>query len=737
VHKEASITRLLYCFWVIPAAHLGASETPSLPTVSIIATRSEKSVLETAGSDSVVTSGDMERQGSISIREALKYEPGVSIPFDFTGSDSAVPYMGGGEKSINIRGMEGNRISISVDGIRQPQEFQVAGGMSGAGRIYFDPATLGQLELFKSASSSLYGSDAMGGAINGRTVNPRGLLGKTLKGSKISNTITYSSVNESLNDRLVAGYGNGNWGYSIVYSFREGHERKNNGNIPSNPQDSQSNAGVLKALTRKGSWDFEGTVDLFTQDSSTDVASITNSTVTHWGERKRNRFSLQADLLTDNGSMLVDNFSSLIYVQESRQSSFNLQEDRADDVMDRRRRISYQSNVTGVDLEAKKAFETELFKHSLILGVEATGSKVESRHHVNDLMDNGNQVSLDKIDMDPCKAQEIGVYVSDEIKFGIEEKWALTPSLRFDRYEIIPLKDAAFQQSDIRKDARFDSMEYKNTVLGSPGISLLYRWTEEINWYCSYNHGIRNPSVEELNGFFAHPPTVGGQEPYIYPNPELKEETSDSFEIGSQGYFEGGSFELAIYKNFYDGFIDLTQQPNDFILIYSNENIGKVEVHGIELSLKKNLSDWLDSVEGLSAGISTSWSEGKRVDLGKPLSSIEPWKTVFFIEIAEASNKWSGRLSSTFRAAKGLSEIDPSDGDVPIDDSLVLDLVTWRKLNDTWQVRAGINNLTNQKYFIWSSARRGGFHGSNAGNSTGERNTEPGINGFFSLTASF
>ncbi len=153
--------------------------------------------------------------------------------------------------------------------------------------------------------------------------------------------------------------------------------------------------------------------------------------------------------------------------------------------------------------------------------------------------------------------------------------------------------------------------------------------------------------------------------------------------------------------------------------------------------MKKNLSDWLDSVEALSAGISTSWSEGKRVDLGKPLSSIEPWKTVFFIEMAEASNKWSGRLSSTFRAAKGLSEIDPSDGDVPIDDSLVLDLVTWRKLNDTWQVRAGINNLTNQKYFIWSNARRGGFHGSNAGNSTGERNTEPGINGFFSLTASF
>ena len=153
--------------------------------------------------------------------------------------------------------------------------------------------------------------------------------------------------------------------------------------------------------------------------------------------------------------------------------------------------------------------------------------------------------------------------------------------------------------------------------------------------------------------------------------------------------------------------------------------------------MKKNFSNWLDSMEGLTAGISTSWSEGKRVDLDKPLSSIEPWKTVFFLEMVEVSQKWGGRLSSTFRAAKGLSEIDPSDGDVPIDDSLILDLVTWRKINEKWQVRAGINNLTNQRYFIWSSAGRGGLHGSSAGNSTGERNTEPGINGFFSLTASF
>ena len=105
--------------------------------MTILATRSEKGVLDTPGPDAVLTDEDLSRQGSSTLGSALKYVPGVSVPFDFSGSDALVPYLGGGEKSINIRGMEGNRISISVDGIRQPQGFLVAGGMAGPGRVYF------------------------------------------------------------------------------------------------------------------------------------------------------------------------------------------------------------------------------------------------------------------------------------------------------------------------------------------------------------------------------------------------------------------------------------------------------------------------------------------------------------------------------------------------------------------------------------------------------------------------
>ena len=114
----------------------------------IIASRTEELSSQTAGSSTAITSEDILALGATNLTDALKYEPGVSIPFDTAGSDGLVPYLAGGDSAINIRGLEGNRISINIDGIRQPEDFTVRsfGGTGGPGRIYFDPATFSQIE---------------------------------------------------------------------------------------------------------------------------------------------------------------------------------------------------------------------------------------------------------------------------------------------------------------------------------------------------------------------------------------------------------------------------------------------------------------------------------------------------------------------------------------------------------------------------------------------------------------
>ena len=337
--------------------------------------------------------------------------------------------------------------------------------------------------------------------------------------------------------------------------------------------------------------------------------------------------------------------------------------------------------------------------------------------------------------MAPSESQTLGFYVMDEISMGEKEQWILSPSLRFDYFEINPRSNESFLANSA--NVGFTPAHYKNDALGSPGLSLIHQWNEQINLYFSYNHGVRNPSAEELNGFFEHPPTTSTTSSFIIDaNPNLKEETADTFEIGTQAKFDTSVLKFAAYQNFYDGFIDLVKQPSPGVVdLYSNDNLGGVEVYGFEFSWDWNEIKILDDFSPFQLGFSTSWSKGKQTDKKVPLNSIEPWKTVVYTGYLAEDKLWGIRLYGTYRAPKKSEEIDQNFGEpLPIDDSMVIDLTGWWKISDNWEFNGGLNNVTDEKYFLWSSARRGGGH---SGSSIDQRNRQPGVNGFLSLTATF
>ena len=96
---------------------------------------------------------------------------------------------------------------------------------------------------------------------------------------------------------------------------------------------------------------------------------------------------------------------------------------------------------------------------------------------------------------------------------------------------------------------------------------------------------------------------------------------------------------------------------------------------------------------------------------------------------------WGSRLTGTYNGAKKASDIDQVSSEPPaLDASLVLDLVAWHAVGESGLLRAGLNNLTNEKFFLWSSSRRGGGHSSS---STEDRNRQPGINGFIGFAFDF
>ena len=124
-------------------------------TITVVGTRTERTLKELAATISVVTGEDLEREITRDIADLVRYEPGVSV--GGTGSRF-------GLSGFTIRGIGGNRVLTMVDGIRIPDEFSFGPFLS-ARRDFVDIDSLERAEIARGPISSLYGSDAIGGVV--------------------------------------------------------------------------------------------------------------------------------------------------------------------------------------------------------------------------------------------------------------------------------------------------------------------------------------------------------------------------------------------------------------------------------------------------------------------------------------------------------------------------------------------------------------------------------------------
>lgn len=734
------------------AQETAPSSTPADIKVTVVATRSEEPTLETPGSTAAITADEIRARGSVTLTDALLYEPGVSVPFDFGGQSGFVPYLGGGDQGVNIRGIEGNRVAIRFDGIRQPEDFvaQAFLGAGGPGRVYFDPAVLNQVEIYKSANSSLYGSDALGGVVDTRSVGPDSLLGAEWEGTAVENTVTYASVNDSLNNRLAAAVGDGNRAASLIYSYRNGSERENNGADPVNPQDFDSQAAILKGGVRGDTWRLLATADFFSSSTFTDGdaaegtffgGAIVNETVTLDESRDRTRLSLQGFHQPDGGAILADQFTWQAYYQDSEAASNNVQQGTVQfgpfpSPRDRRNDIRYQTEIYGLDLQAEKLFMAAGAFHELRYGAEFSRSDVRAEFIRTDFQPDGSSTSEDRIGMAPSEVLRIGAFVQDTISLGAEERWTLTPALRFDAYDVSPENTAAFLNRTVIPGTSdsVEAVDYDNVAI-APSFSALYRWTPRANTYFTVSRGIRNPTAEELNGVFTH-----GADFIVVPNPELQEERSNSFEAGFQLNQPEHAFQVALFYNDYRDFLEsnvvIEENPDPEPDVLTTVNRAEVEIYGAELRWDYRSTGASGIPTGAESGFSFSWTEGNQTDIDQPLNTVDPWKAVAYLGFRSPENTWGSRLTATFIGEKEVDDINQTtDAGAfePVDSVTLLDWTAFYRLSPHWEINGGIRNLTDETYYLWSTARRGGGHGVSAS----DRNTQPGINGFLSLTASF
>lgn len=186
-----------------------APEPPiNQPGIIITGTRSQRPLLDEPYAISVIDQTQLERDLPRTVPEALYRLPGVLVQKTASGHGS--PY---------IRGFTGNRTVLVIDGIR----YNNATYRDGANEYFaqVDSFTLAQIELIAGPSSSLYGSEAVGGVIN-LTTRTTGMRDQTGTYASGEGTVRVSSGDHSLVSRAAVALGKGDvWGFRGGVSVRE------------------------------------------------------------------------------------------------------------------------------------------------------------------------------------------------------------------------------------------------------------------------------------------------------------------------------------------------------------------------------------------------------------------------------------------------------------------------------------------------------------------------------------
>ncbi|WP_229773368.1 TonB-dependent receptor plug domain-containing protein, partial [Vibrio cholerae] len=138
---------------LVPSAY--ADDYASFDEVVVSTTRLNTQITDTAASVAVINASDIEQQMAEDIEGLFKYTPGVTLT---TNSRQGV-------QGINIRGIEGNRIKVIVDGVAQPNQFDSGNSFLNSSRVDIDTDMVKSVEIVKGAASSLQGSDAIGGIV--------------------------------------------------------------------------------------------------------------------------------------------------------------------------------------------------------------------------------------------------------------------------------------------------------------------------------------------------------------------------------------------------------------------------------------------------------------------------------------------------------------------------------------------------------------------------------------------
>ena len=696
-----------------------AAEAEPMPLSEVVvsATRTEERADAVA---STVTSRDarqIERTQPVDETGLFADEPDI---------DAARDRARYGVASINIRGIEDNRVLQTVDGVRLP-DFYSGGGPSNAttaSREAPEFSFLKRVEALRGPASSLYGSDAIGGVVSYVTKDPRDLTKGRAVGGEAG--LSWNGIDDGFGQTAGVAGGNDRLQGMFLYAHRRFHALDTKGTDDStsihrtrpNPQTNESNAWLGKVVwnaTPAQRWRFA--YEHRDLDGDTDtrrlVSSMPRVTAASGSEDyRRDRVSLDYAWTPANGAL--DRLTAQLYYQDAKTATLTRQlrsnttsgcsaTTRGGTQCDVLLTFDFRQKTTGFSTQADKTVTTGPVTHRLTGGAELTATQTEeardgsARNRATGATSNSvGGTAYPEHDFPGGDSRQIGVFLQDEMAMR-GGRFTVTPGLRFDHFALRPDQDAVYAVG-----ATAPAIDKSDWAV-SPKLSTLWRATDRVSLWAQYVFGFRAPNYQEVNGKFVNYSGGYGSAP----NPGLEPEKSRSFEIGARYATDDLQTSVALFDNRYRDFIERTTLvcPGDPACLpnlkstnqYRNQT--RVRIYGAE---------WRGAWRPARAwrlDAAVAYAHGENEQTGAPLNSVSPLR-------ASAGVSWepvAGRGGALrWRGARAVTRVSDA-GRTPYfrpPGYGVVDLNGFWRFNRYVTLNLSVNNLFDKRYWLWGDVRK-------------------------------
>ena len=498
-----------------------AEESVTTDDVLVTAARVERELMDVNMSVSVITQKEIENNGAQTIADLLKDMPGVEVTTD--GSQ--------GSKRIMIRGEKTFSTLVMIDGQRITEQKSMSGTP-----ILIDPSQVERIEVIKGPASVLYGSDALGGAIN--IITKKGNGKKAVEGTV---TAGYNSSNDGGNASAQIFGTAGGWDYRIGASYECGRDLKLAHGKAEGTDFETKSANAYLAYHVNDNHVFGASVDYFDLDFNSSSPDMTLDEfyvhVPEWKRLKVGAFDeiryvnkylskIRTDVFYQKATKYMDNHVGAFMGP----GKFMINDNAADNTL----------KQFGASIQADWTLTDKLY---LITGYDLSYEKLDAESTSFTRGNMGRPINMDKYLFYRGNLLTQALYASADynvtdtvtLNFGTRYTYVRTDMKQADGYSISSGKTSNIQQTTGKKtDGQF---VFNAGVLWHPRNDLTLR--------AAWSQGFRVPLLQER-----YVDTTMGQTRTVrVGNPDLKPEKSNNFEIGARWVSGPATVDAAIFYN--------------------------------------------------------------------------------------------------------------------------------------------------------------------------------------------